>query len=154
MVCLGNICRSPLAEGILQTKANRANLNWMVDSAGTANYHVGEAPHILSQKVARLNGVDISTQKCRQFRKEDFKEFDKIYVMDGDNYKNVKDLAGNYWDENKIDLLLNELYPNQNKEVPDPWYGGFEDFKQVYAMIDKACNKIISNYGGVIFANH
>ena len=74
--------------------------------------------------------------------------------MDGDNYKNVKDLAGNYWDENKIDLLLNELYPNQNKEVPDPWYGGFEDFKQVYAMIDKACNKIISNYGGVIFANH
>jgi len=86
MVCLGNICRSPLAEGILQHKANLAGLNWMVDSAGTANYHVGEAPHRLSQKVAKQNGIDISHLRGRQFSKNDMLEFDKIYVMDTDNF--------------------------------------------------------------------
>ncbi|MFP5040767.1 low molecular weight protein-tyrosine-phosphatase [Parasediminibacterium sp. JCM 36343] len=146
MVCLGNICRSPLAEGILQAKADAAGLGWQVDSAGTANYHVGEAPHVLSQKVAKQNGVDISGQHCRQFRKTDFTDFDKIYVMDSSNYADVKRMAGSLWDETKIDLLLNELYPHENREVPDPWYGGIEDFKAVYAMIGKACDQIIKKY--------
>ena len=146
MVCLGNICRSPLAEGILQYKANAYHLNILVNSAGTGNYHIGEAPHHSSQKIAKLNGVNISEQKCKQFKKTDFEEFDKIYVMDNDNYNDVKKMSGSYFAENKIDLILNELYPNQNREVPDPWYGGFEDFIKVYAMLDEVCEVIIKKY--------
>lgn len=146
MVCLGNICRSPLAEGILQSKANKLGLPIQVDSAGTANYHVGEAPHHSSQLVAKQNGVDISQQKCRQFKKTDFENFDKIYVMDSSNYDDVKRMAGNYFNANKIDLILNELYPHENREVPDPWYGGMEDFKKVYKMLDDTCDMIIKKF--------
>ncbi len=146
MVCLGNICRSPLAEGILQHKANANSLNIQVDSAGTGNYHIGEPPHVLSQKVAKENGVNITQQKCRQFKKTDFEIFDKIYVMDSDNYNDVKRIAGSYFNENKIDLLLNELYLNENREVPDPWFGGIEDFKKVYAMLDAACEVVINKF--------
>ena len=149
MVCLGNICRSPLAEGILQAKADDAALHWKVDSAGTANYHVGEPPHASSQKVALQNGINISKQQCRQFKKTDFLEFDKIYVMDRSNYADVKKIAGALWDEQKVDYLLNELHPNRNEEVPDPWYGGYEDFKSVYALIDKTCDCIIKKYGAI-----
>ena len=146
MVCLGNICRSPLAEGILQAKADAAGLYWKVDSAGTAGYHIGEAPHELSQKVAKQNGVDISYQRGRKLRKEDFLSFDKIYVMDSENYKDARKIAGDNWDDKKVDLILNELYPHENRDVPDPWYGGFEDFKKVYAMLDKACDEIIKKH--------
>jgi len=97
MVCLGNICRSPLAEGILQHKVIKAGLLWQVESAGTANYHVGEPPHKLSQKVAKMNGIDISRQQCRQFKKEDMLEFDKIYAMDSENYINIKHISGDLW---------------------------------------------------------
>ena len=146
MVCLGNICRSPLAEGILQYKAGKAGLDWKVDSAGTAGYHIGEPPHHLSQKVAKLNGIDISRQCCRQFKKEDLVEFDKIYVMDSDNYNDVKRISGKLWNPEKVDLLLNELHPGQNRNVPDPWYGTEEGFHRVYEMIDKTCDVIISKY--------
>lgn len=146
MVCLGNICRSPLAEGILQKKSDKAGLNWQVDSAGTANYHAGEAPHHLSQKVAKMNGIDIGKQACRQFKKTDFEAFDRIYVMDKSNYQDVKRLAGDYFDARKIDLILNELYPGENREVPDPWYGGIQDFKEVFIMLDKACERIVEKY--------
>ena len=145
MVCLGNICRSPMAEGVLQSKVDAKWLGWIVDSAGTANYHVGERPHVLSQRVAKENGVDISNLRVRQLTKLDFEEFDKIYVMDKENYRDAKRIAGDKWDENKVDLLLNELYPNESREVPDPWYGGYENFKEVYAMLDEACEKIIEN---------
>lgn len=146
MVCLGNICRSPLAEGILQAKANKLCLPIKIDSAGTANYHVGEAPHRSSISVAKQNGVDISQQQCRQFKKTDFETFDKIYVMDTSNYNDVKRMAGEYFNANKIDLILNELCPNENLEVPDPWYGGIEDFKKVYNMLDDACDVIVKKY--------
>jgi len=146
MVCLGNICRSPLAEGILQAKADAAGLDWKVDSAGTAGYHIGEAPHVLSQKVAKQNGVDISFQKGRKLRKEDFIAFDKIYVMDSDNYNDARRIAGEYWNEYKVDLILNEIYPHENRNVPDPWYGGFDGFIEVYDMLDKACDKIIKRH--------
>jgi len=146
MVCLGNICRSPLAEGILQHKADKLGLNWEVDSAGTAGYHVGEPPHKLSQKVAKLNGVDISNQRCRQFKKEDFLHYDKIYVMDTSNYNDVKRLSKELWDENKIDLLLNEIHPQKNENVPDPWYGEEDGYHKVYKMIDEACEEIIKKY--------
>ncbi len=145
MVCLGNICRSPLAEGILQHKADALQLGWSVDSAGTANYHVGEPPHHLSQKVAKQNGIDISKQRCRQFKKEDIVEYDRIYVMDNDNYENVQRICGKLWNEQKVDLLLNVLYPEQQKNVPDPWYGEEDGYHKVFELIDKACEKIIEN---------
>ncbi|MFT4152519.1 low molecular weight protein-tyrosine-phosphatase [Parafilimonas sp.] len=146
MVCLGNICRSPLAEGIMQDKANKAGLNWQVDSAGTANYHVGEPPHRLSQKVAKLNGVDISHQCCRQFVKEDMLRFDKIYAMDKDIYNDIKRISRDVWNPSKADLLMNEIHPGKNIDVPDPWYGTEQNYHEVYAMIDKACDAIIEKY--------
>jgi protein-tyrosine phosphatase len=149
MVCLGNICRSPLAEGILQHKAKQQGLNWLVDSAGTANYHTNEPPHRLSQKVSKMNGIDISHLSGRQFVKEDMNYFDKIYVMDEENYAEVKRISRNLWNEEKVDLLLNELYPNENRSVPDPWYGAEEGYHKVFTMIDKACDVIISKYATV-----
>lgn len=146
MVCLGNICRSPLAEGILQHKVKSAGLSWEVDSAGTANYHVGEPPHKLSQKVAKHNGIDIGCQQCRQFKKEDMLAFDKIYVMDSENYINVKLISKEFWDENKVDLLLNELHPGKNMGVPDPWYGTEDGYHKVFKMISNACDAIIEKY--------
>lgn len=146
MVCLGNICRSPLAEGILQHKAWKAGLTWSVESAGTGAWHVGEQPHHLSIKVAGMNGVDISRQKARQFVKEDFLRYDFIYVMDSSNYVDVKKIAGKFWKEEKVDLLLNELYPGENRNVPDPWYGKEEGYHHVYEMIERACTTIIEKH--------
>lgn len=146
MVCLGNICRSPLAEGILQHKADKTGLDWKVDSAGTANYHVGEPPHKLSQKVAKMNGVDICSQQCRQFVKEDMQSFDKIYAMDNDIYNDIKRISKDSFDISKTDLLMNEVYPGKNMDVPDPWYGTEKNYHEVYAMIDKACDAIIKKY--------
>ena len=148
MVCLGNICRSPLAEGILQDKANKLGLNWEVDSAGTGNYHIGEPPHILSQKVAGINGIDISRQQARQFSPKDFEKFDRVYVMDADNYNDVRRMSGMYWHENKVDLLLNEVYPGQNRPVPDPWSYPEKAYHEVFELVDNACNEIIRKYTG------
>lgn len=142
-VCLGNICRSPLAEGIFRAKTESMGLHWEIDSAGTAGYHVGEHPHKLSQKVAKLNAVDISTQKCRQFVDTDMDYFDKIYTMDLDNYNEVKRISGTNWNPAKTALLLEALYPGQNKSVPDPWYGEEPDYHEVYRLIERACDKII-----------
>lgn len=143
MVCLGNICRSPLAEGILQEKAMRAGLHWQVDSAGTNGYHNGEAPHRLSQKVARQNGIDISAQRSRQFTADDFRKYDKIYAMAGDVVDDIRRLARQQFDASKVELLLNELYPGKDQDVMDPWYGGEEGYHEVYAVIDAACEAII-----------
>ena len=146
MVCLGNICRSPLAEGILDDKAKKAGLHWKVDSAGTGSYHIGDAPHRLSQKVAMLNGIDISNQKCRQFNKEDMLQFDKIYAMDNDVYHDIKRMSGELWNSSKTDLLMNEVFPGENIDVPDPWYGTEKNYHEVYTMIDKACDAIIEKH--------
>ena len=146
MVCLGNICRSPLAEGILQHKAWEAGLKWSVDSAGTGNWHCGEPPHILSQKVAGVNGIDISRQQCRQFAKEDMLRFEKIYVMDENNYQDVKLMSGEFWNEKKVNLLLNELYPGENRNVSDPWYGKEKDYHEVFELLNKTCDVIIAKF--------
>lgn len=143
MVCLGNICRSPLAEGILRQQAKNNGLNWKIDSAGTSAYHTGEPPHRLSQKVARLHGIDISGQKCRQFTRADMQSYDMIYVMDEDNYKDVKKMAGTYWQPEKVQLLLGVHNDPELINVPDPWYGTEEGYHRVYEMIDKACHEII-----------
>ena len=143
MVCLGNICRSPLAEGILQHKVVQNGLNWHVDSAGTAAFHVDEPPHLLSQKIAKLNGIDISHQRARQFTKEDILNFDQIFVMDGSNYTSVKMISAELWDEDKVDFLLNAFHPGENRNVPDPWYGEEEGYHHVFKMIDEACEIIV-----------
>jgi protein-tyrosine phosphatase len=146
MVCLGNICRSPLAEGILQAKAAAAGLNWQIDSAGTNGYHIGEAPHPLSQKVAKINGIDISRQRARRFRATDFEEFDRIYAMAEDVIDEMKSIARQRFDASKVDLLMNELHPGKDLDVPDPWYGTEPGYHDVYAMISQACDKLIENH--------
>jgi protein-tyrosine phosphatase len=146
MVCLGNICRSPLAEGILQDKAFKAGLNWSVESAGTNSYHTGDCPHHLSQKVAKLNGIDISRQRARRFVPEDFERYDKIYALAGDVMNDIGYIAKNKFDGEKIDLLMNELYPGRNLDVPDPYYGSEAGYHEVYKMLDKVCDKIIEKY--------
>jgi protein-tyrosine phosphatase len=146
MVCLGNICRSPLAEGILEDKAKKAGLNWKVDSAGTGNYHVGEPPHVLSQKVAKQNGIDISKQVCRQFKKEDMLHFDKIYAMDNEIYADIKKMSGELWNEEKTDLLMNEAYPEKDLDIPDPWYGTDVNYHIAFDMISKACDALIEKF--------
>ena len=140
MVCLGNICRSPLAEGILKSKLPKNSFS--VDSAGTASYHVGSKPDVRSIAVASKYGLNISNLKGRQFNVSDFDEFDWIYVMDEANFKNVIKLARNDEDIRKVKMILNEVYPNQNYSVPDPYYGGDEGFDNVYKMLDEACNVI------------
>jgi len=139
MVCLGNICRSPLAEGILQSKVDTDSV--FVDSAGTAGYHEGNPPDERSIAVARKHGLDIGNQRCRKFSKEDFSEFDHIYVMDRSNFSDVASLAENQEEDNKIKLLLSEVELGI-KEVPDPYHGGDEGFENVYQMIDSACEVI------------
>jgi protein-tyrosine phosphatase len=144
MVCLGNICRSPLAEGILQEKAWQAGLNWTVDSAGPNGYHTGEPPHQLSIKAAAKNGIDIGKQRSRKFVAADFEKYDKIYAMAEDVLHDMRQIAKNSFNEGKVDLLLNELYPGQNRDVPDPWYGPEAGYHDVFALIEKACEQIIS----------
>jgi protein-tyrosine phosphatase len=146
MVCLGNICRSPLAEGILRHKIAEYGLNWQVESAGTNGYHTGEAPHRLSQKVAKLNGIEICDQRAKRFSAADFEKYDKIYAMAGDVIREMQQLAGKKYDGAKVDLLLNESYPGKDLDVPDPWYGPEPGYHEVYKMIEEACEKLIKNY--------
>lgn len=136
MVCLGNICRSPLAEGILKSKLN-SDL-FIVESAGTGHWHVGEMPDKRSIKVAQKYGIDITTQRGRQFTEKDFDKFDIIYVMDIENKKNLLKMAPNDQSQKKIKLILNELFENENVDVPDPYYGTDTDFEHVYKLLDEA----------------
>jgi protein-tyrosine phosphatase len=146
MVCLGNICRSPLAEGILQKQAEKAGLPWKVESAGTNSYHIGEPPHVLSQKVALLHGIDISGQRARRFVAEDLHSFDKIFALANDVLSEIKKIAGKNYTEEKVSLLMNELYPGKDLDVPDPWYGTEPGYHEAYELIEKACMKVIEKY--------
>lgn len=139
MVCLGNICRSPLAEGILKSKLDS---NFTVESAGTAAYHVGNKPDPRSIAVARQNGLNITNQRARKFTKQDFVDFDIIYAMDNSNYQNIIALAENNQQKEKVKLILNESFPDKNLDVPDPYYGGDKGFENVYNMLDNACEII------------
>ena len=147
MACLGNICRSPIAEGILKHKAEQHGLDWTVESAGTNSYHTGEAPHRFSQKVCRQHGIDISGQRARTFTADDFGKYDKIYVLARDVYDNVQRIGGSDAAMNKVDYLLNELNPGSNESVTDPWYGNEDGYQPVYDIIEQACNAIIRRYG-------
>lgn len=140
MVCLGNICRSPLAEEILKSKVDQSKV--FVDSAGTGDYHIDDAPDPRSVAIAKKNNLDITYQRGRQFQVEDFDKFDRIYVMDNQNFKDVISLARNDDDKAKVQLILDEIFPAENVDVPDPYFGGDHGFENVYQMLDEACEKI------------
>ena len=142
MVCLGNICRSPLAEGILKSKTK----NLEVDSAGTAGYHIGKQPDMRSIDIAKKHDINLTSQRARQFSTRDFDDFDKIYVMDNDNYSKIISLARNQEDMDKVDLILNEIYPKEYKSVPDPYYGGDEGFQNIYNLLENSCEVIAKKY--------
>ncbi len=145
MVCLGNICRSPIAEGVMRHKVKQHGLNWDIESAGTESYHIGEAPHRFSQKICLEHGIDISGQRAKKFVAESFAEYDKIYAMAADVYGEIRRIGGAGADMNKVELFLNELHPGSNKSVPDPYYGTEAGYKEVYEMIEKTCEAIIKN---------
>lgn len=140
MVCLGNICRSPLAEGILKHKTQGKDVT--VESAGTSDYHIGSLPDKRSIEVAKKNGLDITDQRGRQFKTSDFDTYDYIYAMDNSNYNNIIALARNEVDKDKVHLILNSIFPGENVDVPDPYYGGDQGFDHVYNMLDEACEVI------------
>ena len=139
MVCLGNICRSPLAEGILKAKLPK---DYVVDSAGTGAWHTGQQPDKRSIATAKNRGLDITNQRARQFKVSDFDTFDYIFVMDNSNYKDVLSLAPTEESKSKVKLILNEIFPNENVDVPDPYYGGDDGFENVFDMLDQACEAI------------
>ena len=139
MVCLGNICRSPLAEGIMKQQVKEAGLDWEVDSAGTGSWHIGKAPDHRSTREAKTRGVDISKQICRQFKVQDFDDFDLILVMDKNNRADVLSLARNQQNRDKVKLLLND------KEVPDPYYDD-NHFALVFDLIEGGCKDVIRKY--------
>ncbi|XLS30883.1 low molecular weight protein-tyrosine-phosphatase [Flavobacteriaceae bacterium M23B6Z8] len=142
MVCLGNICRSPLAEGILKHKTN--HLDVIVDSAGTISYHAGKLPDSRSIAIAKKNGIDITYQRSRKFESSDFERFDDIYVMDSSNYSDVLQLAKTEAHRDKVEMILNLVFPGENVDVPDPYYGGEMGFENVFKMLDEACDKIVA----------
>lgn len=150
MVCLGNICRSPLAEGILQHKARKAGLNWTVESAGTNGYHTGEPPHPLSIKVARENGINISKQRSRRFIAGDFEQFDIIYAMAANVLEDIKRISRDKFDASKVDLFLNQVFPGEDREVPDPWYGPEKGYHEVFKLIDEVCEVIVRREASVV----
>lgn len=142
MVCLGNICRSPLAHGILESKLPADKFT--VDSAGTGDYHIGKLPDHRSIATAKAKGLDITNQRCRQFERSDFDDFDIIYVMDQSNYENVVKLARSSEDVSKVKLILQDASATNAREVPDPYWGTAQDFEDVYILLDDVCEKIAS----------
>ncbi len=146
MVCLGNICRSPIAEGVMKYKASEHGLDWEVDSAGTGSYHIGSKPHLYSQEICASKGIDITDQSARQFDESDFEQFDKIYAMDNSVYSDLAQLGKHSEQLNKLTLFLDELEETPGQSVPDPYYGGKDGYEHVYALIERTCNKIIQKY--------
>lgn len=146
MVCLGNICRSPLAEGLLAHKAAQNNLDWTIDSAGTGDWHVGQLPNIRSIQVAKEHGIDLTNQRARQFKAEDLEHFDLIFAMDSSNFSNIISMAKNDEQKNKVILIRNMVEANMNLAVPDPYYSDLSAYQNVYQILDEACDKIIEKF--------
>ncbi|PTX43772.1 protein-tyrosine phosphatase [Christiangramia gaetbulicola] len=140
MVCLGNICRSPLAEGILKSKVDPNKV--FVDSAGTGSWHIGSEPDRRSIATAKRYGLDITDQRGRQFSEDDFEDFDHIFAMDNSNFRDIMSMAKTDEDRQKVHLILEEIFPSENVDVPDPYHGGEQGFENVYQMLDEACEEI------------
>ncbi len=140
MVCLGNICRSPLAEGILKSKVDPNKV--FVDSAGTGSWHIGSEPDRRSIAIAKRYGLDITDQRGRQFSEDDFENFDHIFAMDNSNFRDIISMAKTDEDRQKVHLILEEIFPSENVDVPDPYHGGEQGFENVYQMLNEACDEI------------
>jgi protein-tyrosine phosphatase len=145
MVCLGNICRSPLAEGILRHKASQAGIACQVDSAGTGGWHIGDPPHPLSQKVARMNEINISGLKGRKFEAADMDIFHRVYFMDSQNLKDGRHIAGKRWNAEKGKLLLEMVPGSPLTDVPDPYYDGFESYLELFDLLSEACDYVLKD---------
>lgn len=145
MVCLGNICRSPLAEGIMKKKIKEHDLAWEVDSAGTGSWHAGEKADERSIAVAAKYNIDINDQRARQLKAEDIQKYDLIFAMDSSNYRNIQSLTTSELEKEKVDLIMNLVQPGYNQNVPDPYYNS-DGFEEVYRMLDQACDKVIEHY--------
>jgi len=145
IVCLGNICRSPLAEGILADKAKKSGLNVEVDSCGFERFHRGDPADRRSVAIAGEHGIDLTRHIARMFTVHDFDHYDRIYVMDQANYNDVMGVARDSADERKVDYIMNLVHPGENRPVPDPWYGGKEGFEKIFQMLDTACNSLIKD---------
>lgn len=145
-VCLGNICRSPMAEGVLRHLAAQRDLPWKIDSAGTEFFHVGERPDRRAIAQCGKFGIDISNQRARQIRAKDFEQFDLIYALADDVLHELHSLKPRHTNHSTLQLLLDELFPGQNRSVPDPWYGDEEDFRIAFDLIYAACEAIISRH--------
>jgi protein-tyrosine phosphatase len=145
MICLGNICRSPLAEGIMKAKAQAHQLDWKVDSAGTGSWHSGERPDSRSIHTGRNHGIDIAQQRARQVRQDDFDNFDLILAMDSNNYEDLRSLAKTDEHRSKVAMILNFLHPGEDRNVPDPYYHNHL-FEEVFQMLDAACERIIEQF--------
>lgn len=143
MVCLGNICRSPMADGLMRKKVQEHGLDVVVDSAGTGDWHVGDAPDPRMIETAKRNGVPINDLRGRQFKVADFDEFDRIVVMDKSNFANVTKLARDEKDVQKVELFLNLTHPGKDLEVPDPYFGGDEGFQDVFDMLDAGTDVLL-----------
>lgn len=143
MVCLGNICRSPMAQGILEHKLRQESIEAEVDSAGTAGYHIGDPPDHRATRKAAEKGIDISVYRGRQFNESDFNQFDLIFAMDNYNYLDIISLARDDSEKSKVEMILNRLHPGEDMSVPDPYYGGEEGFENVFKLLDAACDRII-----------
>ncbi|MEI6696551.1 MAG: low molecular weight protein-tyrosine-phosphatase [Bacteroidota bacterium] len=146
ILCHGNICRSPMAEGILKHKFKQQSKNILVESAGFEPYHVGDEADIRTIQTLKKHQISIAGKKARLIKIEDFDRFDKIYFMDDNNYNHLKNFARNSKDLEKVNYIMNVLEPQTNIEVPDPYYGGNDGFDQVYEMLDHACQKITDAY--------
>jgi len=142
MVCLGNICRSPMAEGLMRAKIKKYNMSAEVDSAGFEPFHTGDAPDFRAIKVMKQHGIDISGQQSRLFRKSDFDVFDRIYVMDSGNFSDVQSVSRDQDQMLKVDYILNVTHPGSKKPVPDPYYGSNDGFETTYQLLDAATEKI------------
>lgn len=145
VVCLGNICRSPMADGLLRRKVKEKNLDFIIDSAGTSRYHLNEAPDTRMIEIGKINLTPIDFLRAREFKREDFDRFDRIYAMDKNNMKHLINMASNASEIDKIKLFLDHLYPNENQDVPDPFYGNLKDFQDVYDLLDNATNALLKD---------
>ena len=144
MVCLGNICRSPMAKAILTKKLEEKNITWVeVDSAGTSDYHIGGKADQRTVESGKKHGIDLSSHRGRQFSRRDFDTFNLIFAMDRENYSDILYQANSEEETKKVKLILNEINPGANLSVPDPWFGGEKDFEKVFHLLDKACDIIV-----------
>lgn len=149
MVCLGNICRSPLAEGIMQRKIREHGLDWQVDSAGTGSWHVGNLPDHRSIATARKRGIDLTCQRARQLKPHDLDRFDLILAMDSQNYRDILRLATTDAQRKKVHLIMNFVTPDHNQAVPDPYWDD-NGFENVFGMLEEACERVVQRFGATI----